>query len=84
MLTINKFGVLSLILLVIEITSIIVYIIQIGKSKEKNTDILYEISVNMQKGNMTHFNINKYSYLLSFKRILQIEESDKSYGRILF
>ena len=49
MLTINKFGVLSLILLVIEITSIIVYIIQIGKSKEKNTDILYEISVNMQR-----------------------------------
>ena len=25
--------------------------------------------------------INKYSFLLSFKRILQIEDSDKSYGR---
>ena len=44
MLTINKFGAISLILLVIEITSIIIYCIQISKSKEKNTDLLYDIN----------------------------------------
>ena len=70
MLTINKFGAISLILLVIEITSIIIYCIQISKSKEKNTDLLYDISNRIQKGNITQLYINKYSFLLLFKRIL--------------
>ena len=72
------------ILFILEIIFLIVYIVHIKKSKEKNTNIIERMINNLTRDNMSYFLINKYSYLLEFKRKLQYNGGGKSYERNAF
>jgi len=71
------------ILFTIEIIGLTIYIIKMKKAslkEEKNTEFLAKINNNLK--NIDNNNINKYYYLLEFKRIfVPYKENDKSFGR---
>ena len=78
----NKIIFLYIFLYAIEIIFLIIYIIQVNKSyQNNNNNIIDQMINNLENPNL---DINKYFYLLEFKRLLQYNKGGKSYERNIF
>ena len=80
----SKICILGLILFIFEIAGTILYAIGASNSGDSENYMVEQMKKNFEENKITYTNINRYYYLLEFKKFFYYSDSKESFERISF